>query len=322
LEVSEALKEISYNLNDKDAGGSVITIAEYYDMNKDKHLSYEEFCAFLEDIGFLVSKTLSRNIFDQFDINHNQGVDYWEFIITVNKAGQASGSNPNRFRRSTDDFRGGLFLNRSFMTLGRGLVLYFIDGDAPSWIVRLLLEEMGLEHTRKELKTVDGTFIEVFNPRGTAPMLLDGEIGVFETPAIIHYLLTVLSNEKGQKLQAALPLFPSFQQKSDYAVVTTRVHETSHLAQMLSSSDTPNEALEAELAHWENYLGKANYVAGNSFTVADIAFFPFLALLVKRNFTLSANLQEYYQTISQRGAVQQTWPSSFPSPSTETETEA
>lgn len=53
---------------------------------------------------------------------------------------------------------------------------------------------------------------------------------------------------------------------------------------------------------------------GKDVTMADVAFFPYLAHLVRFGFSLKKNftkLQKYYQVMCERSTVQKTWPSGW-----------
>ena len=67
-----------------------------------------------------------------------------------------------------------------------------VECSPPCWMVRLALEEKGLDHECKLLSFTAGEHkspeMLAKNPRGTVPVLMDGNIVVYETLAIFDYL--------------------------------------------------------------------------------------------------------------------------------------
>lgn len=69
---------------------------------------------------------------------------------------------------------------------------YFISGSPPCWSVMLALEAKGVTYEPKRLSNSAGdqkseTF-RAINPRGRVPVLVDGDVTVRETNAILAYL--------------------------------------------------------------------------------------------------------------------------------------
>ncbi len=69
---------------------------------------------------------------------------------------------------------------------------YFISGSPPCWSVMLALEAKGVAYEPKRLSNSAGdqkseTF-RAINPRGHVPVLVDGDVTVRETNAILAYL--------------------------------------------------------------------------------------------------------------------------------------
>ena len=81
------------------------------------------------------------------------------------------------------------------------------------------------------------------------------------------------------------------------------------------------ETAVSELKLWNGYLEGTQYLAGESFSLADVMFFPYLAILVRLGvkFEKNTNLQNYYDHISKRPSIQETMPPHWkenPSPNT------
>src|SRR5690606_33517330 len=99
-----------------------------------------------------------------------------------------------------------------------------VECSPPSWTVRHALEEKGLEHAGKLLSFTDGEHkrpeMLAKNPRGTVPVLMDDNIVVYETLAILDYL------EYAYPQPALLPGTNALR-----GLALTRLHEANNLKQ-------------------------------------------------------------------------------------------
>ena len=80
------------------------------------------------------------------------------------------------------------------------------------------------------------------------------------------------------------------------------------------------KALAEELDIWEGFLSKGTYLTGTDFTMADVFFFPHLAIMVRGSlsFEKRPNLKRYYEELSKRPSVAASWPPHYKeSPPTE-----
>ena len=73
-----------------------------------------------------------------------------------------------------------------------GRELYFISGSPPCWTVMLALEVKGLAYRQRSLHNTKGEhkspeYLKI-NPRGQVPTLIDGDVTVRETLAVLAYL--------------------------------------------------------------------------------------------------------------------------------------
>jgi len=70
--------------------------------------------------------------------------------------------------------------------------LYFISGSPPCWAVMLALEVKAFAYTRRRLDNAKGEQkspeFRNLNPRGHVPVLIDGDVMICETLAILAYL--------------------------------------------------------------------------------------------------------------------------------------
>ena len=70
-----------------------------------------------------------------------------------------------------------------------------------------------------------------------------------------------------------------------------------------------------ELYRWDKLLSHGEeFICGNKVSLVDIAFFPYLAHLVRFGFPLKTTfpkLGTYYDNFSERETVKKTWPSGW-----------
>ena len=62
---------------------------------------------------------------------------------------------------------------------------------------------------------------------------------------------------------------------------------------------------------WEHYVSQGDYLVGDSFTLADVAFFPCLAYLVRVGLEVDVHfphLRRYFARVCRRESVLNTWP--------------
>jgi glutathione S-transferase len=70
--------------------------------------------------------------------------------------------------------------------------LYIISGSPPCWTVMLALEIKGLSYEQRRLDNAkreqkSAAYLAI-NPRGQVPTLIDGDVNVSETLAVLAYL--------------------------------------------------------------------------------------------------------------------------------------
>ncbi|XP_023137435.2 glutathione S-transferase A-like isoform X2 [Amphiprion ocellaris] len=198
--------------------------------------------------------------------------------------------------------------------MAKDMTLLWGSGSAPCWRVQIMLEEKKLQGYDQKLlsfEKMEHKSQEVLdiNPRGQLPSFKHGNIIVNESYGVCFYLESQFKNQ-GTKLipddtdQQALMYQRMFEGLTFYDKVRER-HD--------SAVKRNKEALETELKLWEGYLqklGAGSYLAGPSFTLADVVVFPTVGILFR--FGLSAQrypkLGEYYGLVKERPSVKASWP--------------
>jgi len=201
-----------------------------------------------------------------------------------------------------------------------------VECSPPCWVVRLALEEKGLDHELKLLSFATGEHkspeMLSKNPRGTVPVLMDDHIVVYETLAILDYL------EYAYPQPALLPNTNALR-----ALSLTRLHEANNLKEVgmrlfsylmntkgkdLDAAEVDNLAqyLHDELFFWEYYYSIAQWAAGSAITFADLAVFAYVSTAAHLGLRLGErypNLEAFCQRMKLRPSVQATWPAPWKS---------
>ena len=192
-----------------------------------------------------------------------------------------------------------------------------VYGEGRGFRVVWLLEEMGLPYRLRQVDLIagveDDTEFLAVNPAGFIPALVDGDATMVESIAIMEYLIarygpTPLAPD------AHDPAFPAYQQ-------FLHLGEAGLAASMYFVSVSRNLAPEPERHNWgarkalevfesrlrlvTRQLARASYMAGDSFTAADISV-GYALILAQMNcgFILGDAEQAYVDRIASREAFQ------------------
>jgi glutathione S-transferase len=172
------------------------------------------------------------------------------------------------------------------------LTFYYGAGSPYAWRVWLALEHKGIPYERKVLSFSDGDtgkpeFIAL-NPRGKVPVVVDGDLTLYESAAILEYLDDAYPESGGR-------LFPGA--AGDRALVRRMVCETDNYVGplvnrlfwlvLLTRQEAWNperiartrDDLVAELGRWPGQI-RADYLAG-PLTAADFTLYPLVALALR-----------------------------------------
>ncbi|XP_051811642.1 glutathione S-transferase A-like isoform X3 [Acanthochromis polyacanthus] len=210
--------------------------------------------------------------------------------------------------------------------MAKDMTLLWGSGSPPCWKVQIMLEEKQLQGYNQKLLSFDkmehkSQEVLDINPRGQLPSFKHGNIIVNESYGICFYLESQFKNQ-GTKLipddtdQQALMYQRMFEGPTFYDKVVTFIHYDYFVPEGErhdSAVKRNKEALVTELNLWEGYLqklGSGSYLAGPSFTLADVVVFPTIGYLFR--FGLSAErypkLGEYYALVKERPSVKTSWP--------------
>lgn len=191
--------------------------------------------------------------------------------------------------------------------------LYYAPA-ASSLAPHIALLEAGLKFSlvKVDLKTKllsDGTDFKEINPLGYVPalQLKNGEV-LTECTAILQY---IADQSSARNLAPVNGSFARYKLQSLLNFIATELHKNfSPLFDPTSVDAAKQNAihkLQQRFGAIETMLGKAAYLSGEQFTLADIYLFNVClwARLVKFDLTPYPSLQTYLEQIAQRPAVKQ-----------------
>lgn len=186
--------------------------------------------------------------------------------------------------------------------------LYYINGSISSRRILMFLYEHGIKFDcfrlkimRSEPETRTNEFLAI-NPRGKAPVLdYYGEI-IYESIAILLYLArkkNLLNDDFGLTVQRMIESENLIKCYEEYEEIIFAKRED-----VSGGLDRVIANINSELLIWDVYLSQTKYLVGNTFGIADLAFFPILDHMMHRRypfvFSLFKNVGEYYSEICNR----------------------
>jgi len=198
---------------------------------------------------------------------------------------------------------------------------FWVSGSAPARRMLIALEEKGLKYESVQISFSNtdyrtGEYLKM-NPRGKVPTLLDGDIAIYESLAIIEYLDRAYPDK---------PLLPKNRQES--ALALTRMHEASYLesaivdltsrySTQVKKEDWKKEVVEPmkkkvfdELAMWETHLKGKQFLAGDNISLADVAVYPWLSYAVRFGLILTdfPSVASYVERFDKRQSAINSYP--------------
>ncbi|CAF99457.1 unnamed protein product [Tetraodon nigroviridis] len=212
--------------------------------------------------------------------------------------------------------------------MAQDMTLLWGSGSPPCWRVQVALEEKQVKGYKDKLLSFEkmehkSQEVMEMNPRGQLPAFKWGDKVLNESYAACLFLESQFKSQ-GTNLTPDCPnelalmyqrMFEGFTlgQKAgmviyyNYLVPEGERHE--------SAVKRNREALSAEVKLWEGYLEKVkgDFMAGRSFTMADVCFFPNIAYLF--HFGLCEKrypkLAAYYNRLKTRPSIKTSWPTTW-----------
>lgn len=198
-----------------------------------------------------------------------------------------------------------------------GLVVHHL-GVSQSERIVWLCEELGLDYTLKVYDRDPVTRLapaeyKAIHPRGTAPVITDGDLVLSESGAIMDYIL----GRYGQGRLIVPPQSPDFPHYVFWMHFTNASLVSSEMIRIVTgalgiSADDPRLAFSRARADnafdlVEARLGQAPWFAGQDFTAADImTVFALTTMRVfaPRDLSPYPNIRAYLKRVGERPAYQ------------------
>ncbi|XP_013101454.1 glutathione S-transferase 1-1 [Stomoxys calcitrans] len=185
---------------------------------------------------------------------------------------------------------------------------YYQPGSTPCRAVLMTAAALGIELNKKLLDVQGGEnktpeFLKL-NPQHTIPTLVDGDFSIWESRAIMTYLVEQYGKDDDS-------LYPKCPKKR--AIINQRLYfdmgtlyksiAEYYLPQMMKKEAPNAEAykkLETAFELLNTFLEGEKFVAGNDLTLADLAMFAMVSSLVAIGFDVSkyANVSKWYDYLS------------------------
>ena len=197
--------------------------------------------------------------------------------------------------------------------------MIIVHGRATSSNVQLVMwaiGELGLEYERRDVGGMyggtDTPEYRAMNPNGRVPVIQDGELTMFESPAILRYLARAYGREpfwpEDPRRAAALDMWAEWMKTSFCQIFAYDLFWP--LVRTRAADRDPRQVArgEAELARLapmiDRRIGKRPWLAGDDFTFADIMVGHILYRYFDVDFARvpTPNLEAYYRRCTARPA--------------------
>jgi glutathione S-transferase len=204
--------------------------------------------------------------------------------------------------------------------------LYLVNGSISSWRVLLALHEKGLPFEARRLRvmrTPRETRLPDFlalNPRGQAPVLVEPDgVVMNESLAILTYLELRYPEPSllPQGDPAGLARTLAYAQESEAFGLAYEPLEMLFATRPKGATDEQSRALARaldaitfELRLWSGRAARSAFIAGDAFSLADCAFYPVLAYLLRRGLSLAdyPDLDAYERRVRGRPCAEPSFP--------------
>jgi glutathione S-transferase len=209
------------------------------------------------------------------------------------------------------------------------MTFYYGSGSPFAWKVWLTLEHKQLRYEWKRLqfdaRELRSEAYLSINPRGKVPALVDEEVTVYESNAIVEYLeerypeRSVLGSgnayrARNRRIAAEADHYLYPVQRELFVQTLFRPADKGRDAAAIGKA---HEAILHELAHWERSLAAEPFFGGESPLLPDYAAFPVLRAIKRVDERepehglgekTPAWLRAYVERMEGLAIVQSTWP--------------
>ncbi|TNM93313.1 hypothetical protein fugu_018715 [Takifugu bimaculatus] len=212
--------------------------------------------------------------------------------------------------------------------MAQNMTLLWGSGSPPCWRVMIALEEKEIKGYKQKLLSFEkmehkSKEVMEMNPRGQLPAFKWGDKVLNESYAACLFLESQFKSN-GTKLTPDCPnelalmyqrMFEGFALTQKSGIVIYYHYLVPEGERHDSAVKRNREALSAEVKLWEGYLEKVkgDYLAGSSFTMADVCIFPSISYLFHFGLSMERypKLAAYYNRLKSRPSIKATWPQSW-----------
>lgn len=175
--------------------------------------------------------------------------------------------------------------------------IYFVSGSPFAWRVMLAMGLKNLEYDAKLLSGSDGDTKKpeflALNPRGKVPVLVDGEITVYESIAILAYLNRTYPETSlfGESPADAARIWQRLMEVENYlGTAFVGAFRPLFTQTFEGKEDEINEhfaSIGAEIKTASGWLTGNDYMTGDRPSAVDVTLYPALAMFRRVGPTLS-----------------------------------
>jgi glutathione S-transferase len=193
------------------------------------------------------------------------------------------------------------------------IIIYSLE-NSRSVRVKWLMEELGLPYEAKEFKRAAdfsaSEEVKKVTPLGKSPTIVDGDVVLFESGAILEYIISKYGEGKFAvpPTHADYPLYIEWMHAVE-GTLMPQLLQTLLLARGGVDETSPLMARAIEgrnkmLTYVNGELGSRPYIGGQAFTAADIMMLYPLQIMgaIKVDISSYKNLGEYMKRITARPA--------------------
>ncbi|XP_054873608.1 glutathione S-transferase A-like isoform X2 [Amphiprion ocellaris] len=192
--------------------------------------------------------------------------------------------------------------------MAKDMTLLWGSGSPPCWRIQIMLEEKQLQGYNQKLlnfykKEHKSQEVLDMNPRGQNQYKSQGNKLIPDSP-----------DAQALMYQRMFEVLTLGQKMLDLVAYKFRVPEEERHDSAIQRN---KEALTAELKLWEGYLNKTDScLAGKEFTLADVVFFPVIAVIFRFGLSSESHpaLAKYYNSLKDRASIKATWPPHWQEP--------
>ena len=166
--------------------------------------------------------------------------------------------------------------------------LYILSGSPYAWRVQLALAAKGLTYEKIVLDRSAGDLeteeFKALNPYGKVPVLIDGDVTLYESLAILDYLerkypeVPLVSADPAEAATSMRRII----ERDSYDIEPMRKALfplfSGTYAENKKEADEGFELMRESLVRYNDLIGEKDYMEGGSPTIFDIALYPTMAL--------------------------------------------